>query len=110
MDAGEIPTGSKHLTLSAIVRPHLRWDFTLGIDGVRAAHLPDQVQLVGMSPWTGISIGLDARGPVSWTLRDRHGVYRYTGTLHSVTYRPGAIVVDEDTQRALDSEAELVAE
>ncbi|MFJ4652163.1 arylsulfatase [Nocardia sp. NPDC088792] len=110
VEAGEIPTGSKHLTVSAIVRPHLRWDFTLGIDGVRAAHLPDQVQLVGMSPWTGISIGLDARGPVSWDLRDRHGVYRYTGTLHSVTYRPGAIGVDEETQRALDSEAELVAE
>ncbi|MET9485513.1 arylsulfatase [Nocardia sp. NPDC006630] len=110
VDAGPIPEGSQHFTVSAIVRPHLRWDFTVGINGVRAAHLPDQVQLVGMAPWTGISIGLDARGPVDWNLRDRRGVFRYTGPLRAVTYSPGAIGVPEDTQRALDSEAELIAE
>ncbi|WP_067535021.1 arylsulfatase [Nocardia crassostreae] len=110
VDAGEIPPGARHLTLSATVRPRLRWDFALGIDGVRAADLPDQVQLVGMAPWTGISVGLDARGPVSWELRERRGVFHYTGPLRAVTYSPGAVGVPEEVQRALDSEAELVAE
>ncbi|MRH87851.1 sulfatase-like hydrolase/transferase [Nocardia sp. SYP-A9097] len=110
IDAGPIPEGSQHITVSAVVRPHLRWDFTIHIDGVRSAHLPDQIQLVGMAPWTGISIGLDARGPVDWDLRERRGVFRYTGNLRSVTYSPGAIGVPEDTRRALDSEAELIAE
>lgn len=110
VDAGEIPSGSRLFTVSATVAPHLRWDFGLGIDGVRAAALPNQVQLVGMSPWTGISVGLDARGPVSWDLRDRRGVFRYTGDLRSVTYRPGAVGVSEETRQALDSEAELIAQ
>ncbi|RMI35614.1 arylsulfatase [Nocardia stercoris] len=110
VDAGEIPADSKRLTVSAEVRPQLRWDFTLHIDGQVVADLPNRVQLVGMSPWTGISVGLDARGPVDWDLRARHGVYRYTGDLRAVTYRPGATRVPEDTQRALDTEAELVAE
>jgi hypothetical protein len=36
--------------------------------------------LVGMAPWTGISVGVDARGPVSAELRRRSGVFRYTGS------------------------------
>ncbi|MEU0541815.1 arylsulfatase [Nocardia sp. NPDC005978] len=110
VDAGPIPAGSRNLTVSATVQPHLRWDFSLGIDGVQAATLPDQVQLVGMAPWTGITVGLDARGPVSWELRERRGVFRYTGALRSITYLPGAVGVPEETQQALDSEAELIAE
>ncbi|MGV9411869.1 arylsulfatase [Nocardia sp. NPDC003693] len=110
VDAGPIPAGSRNLSVSATVRPHLRWDFSLGIDGVQAAVLTDQVQLVGMAPWTGITVGLDARGPVSWDLRERRGVFRYSGALRSVTYLPGSIGVPEETQRALDSEAELIAE
>lgn len=110
VDAGEIPDGATTLTVTATVRPHLRWDFAITIDAHAPTHLTDQVQLVGMSPWTGISVGLDARGPVSWQLHDRHGVYRYTGDLRAVEYRPGTIGVSEDDQRALDSEAELIAE
>ncbi|MFI6868811.1 arylsulfatase [Nocardia sp. NPDC050406] len=110
VDAGPVPLGATRLTASAAVREHLRWDFTIAVDGERVGELRDQVQLVGMAPWTGISVGLDARGPVSWELRERHGVYRYTGALRAVTYTPGPIGVPADTIRAVETEAELVAE
>ncbi|NKY86813.1 arylsulfatase [Nocardia veterana] len=105
-----LPVGVREITLNATVRPHLRWDFTLTLDGTPAATLPDQVQLVGMAPWTGISVGVDARGPVAWDLRQRRGLFRYTGALRAVTYSPGPLRVPEKVTRALESSAELVAE
>ncbi|MFI8411089.1 hypothetical protein ACIGB6_01140 [Paeniglutamicibacter gangotriensis] len=46
------------------------------------------LQLTGMSPFAGISIGLDRGGPVDWELSLRHGCFHYTGTLHRVRYTP----------------------
>ena len=47
------------------------------------------LQLTGVSPFAGISIGLDRGGPVDWELSLRHGCFHYTGTLHRVRYTPG---------------------
>ena len=105
-----ISAGAQWITVPALVRPRLRWDFTVSIDGEPVTQLPDQVQLAGMSPWTGISVGIDARGPVFWDLRQRRGTFRYTGGLRAVVYTPGAVRVPETTVRAIDTEAELVAE
>ena len=102
--------GAQQITVSALVRPRLRWDFTVSVDGDTVAQLPDQVQLAGMSPWTGISVGVDARGPVSWDLRTRRGPFRYTGDLRAVLYTPGPQRVPEQTAHALEAAAELVAE
>ncbi len=71
----------------------VRWNFTVSLTdstGVTTdvATLDDQFQLVGMAPWTGISVGVDARGPVVWDLRERRGTFRFTGRLRSVTYTP----------------------
>ncbi|AHH16263.1 putative arylsulfatase [Nocardia nova SH22a] len=105
-----IGDGVREITLTAAVRPRLRWDFTLTLDGAPAAELTDRVQLVGMAPWTGISVGVDARGPVAWDLRERRGPFRYTGALRAVTYTPGQPRVPEAVVRAVESEAELIAE
>ncbi|MBF6327092.1 arylsulfatase [Nocardia transvalensis] len=105
-----IPAGARWVTVTALVRPRLRWDFTISIDGDPVAQLLDRVQLVGMAPWTGISVGVDARGPVAWELRQRRGPFRYTGELRAVTYTPGPLRVPERAVRAVESEAELVAE
>ncbi|RDI68805.1 arylsulfatase [Nocardia pseudobrasiliensis] len=105
-----IAPGARRITVTAAVRPRLRWDFTLDIDGEPVAELFDQVQLVGMAPWTGISVGLDARGPVSWDLRERRGVFRYTGALRAITYTPGSTKVPETIVRTVEARAELVAE
>ncbi|GAB2657295.1 arylsulfatase [Nocardia goodfellowii] len=107
--AAELTPGLQRITVSAAVRPRLRWDFRIEA-GAQHAELRDQVQLVGMAPWTGISIGVDARGPVSWNLRKRRGPFRYTGDLRAVTYTPGPIQVPQATIEAVEREAEFVAE
>ncbi|MCX4092269.1 arylsulfatase [Nocardia sp. alder85J] len=105
-----IPAGTRQVVLSAAVRPKLRWDFTIAVDGLPVAELPHRVQLVGMSPWTGISVGVDARGPVAWELRERRGPFRFTGDLRAVVYTPGLRRVPDAAVRALETEAELVGE
>ncbi|MBF6211097.1 arylsulfatase [Nocardia puris] len=108
--SASLAPGTTRITVTATVRPHLRWDFTLALGDTPAAELRDRVQLVGMSPWTGISVGVDARGPVSWDLRERRGPFRYTGTLRSITYTPGPLRVPQRTIEEVEREAEFVAE
>ncbi|AZG47063.1 sulfatase-like hydrolase/transferase [Gordonia insulae] len=102
--------GTTDVTLRAVATPTVRWDFTVEatVDGQAAviAKLPDQFQLIGMAPWTGISVGLDARGPVDPELRERRGVFRFGPSLRSVTYRPGPIRVPASVRRAIDESAE----
>ncbi|MEV0343365.1 sulfatase-like hydrolase/transferase [Nocardia sp. NPDC050713] len=105
-----LPPGVRRITVTAAVRPRLRWDFRVEVAGGPSAELRDRVQLVGMSPWTGISVGVDARGPVSWDLRERRGPFRYTGDLRAVTYTPGPIQVPRQTIDAVEREAEFAAE
>lgn len=105
-----LAAGVQRITVRAIVRPRLRSDFVIEIDGVPGPELRDQVQLVGMSPWTGISVGVDARGPVSWELRERRGAFRFTGDLRAITYTPGPIQVRRQTIDAVEREAEFIAE
>ncbi|HEY5852987.1 MAG TPA: sulfatase-like hydrolase/transferase, partial [Aldersonia sp.] len=105
-----VPVDVRSIVLAARVRAPLRWDFGVVVDGRTVATLPDRVQLVGMAPWTGISVGVDARGPVSWDLRARRGPFRYTGDLVAVTYRPGSVGVAADSIREIEREAEFAAE
>ncbi|MFC6011215.1 arylsulfatase [Nocardia lasii] len=105
-----LPTGTREITVRATIQPHLRWDFTIEFDGTPLAELTDQVQLVGMAPWTGISVGIDARGPVAWDLRERRGPFRYTGGLRAITYTPGPVQVPQRTIDAVEREAEYAAE
>lgn len=108
--AAVLPVGTREITVRAVVRPHLRWDFVVEADGAAVAELTEQVQLVGMAPWTGISVGVDARGPVAWDLRERRGPFHYTGGLRSVAYTPGPVQVPQRTIDAVEREAEYVAE
>ncbi len=110
VDVGPVPAGARSIEVSAVVAPHLRWNFTISVDGTVVGELLDQVQLVGMAPWTGISVGVDARGPVSWDLRRRRGPFRYTGDLTSVTYTPGPVGVPAAAVREIEREAEYAAD
>ena len=58
----------------------------------------------------GISVGLDARGPVAWELRGRRGTFPYSGALHAVTYTPGAVGVPSNDIDRLQQEAEEEAD
>jgi hypothetical protein len=42
----------------------------------------------------GLDIGLDRRAPVDWALRDRHGVFRYGGTIRDVVIESGPFAPD----------------
>jgi arylsulfatase A-like enzyme len=42
----------------------------------------------------GLDIGLDRRAPVDWALRERHGVFRYGGTIDDIVIESGAFAPD----------------
>jgi arylsulfatase A-like enzyme len=42
----------------------------------------------------GLDIGLDRRAPVDWGLYERHGVFRYAGTIHDVVIESGPFAPD----------------
>jgi hypothetical protein len=42
----------------------------------------------------GLDIGLDRRAPVDWALRERHGIFRYGGTIHDVVVESGPFASD----------------
>ena len=113
-ESGRLPEGATALCLRASATPSVRWNLTVEAvcDGEASTivKLDDQVQLVGMAPWTGISVGLDARGPVDPELRQRRGVFRFGPALRAVTYRPGPTRVGVDVRRGLDEAAERSAD
>ncbi|WP_024794128.1 sulfatase-like hydrolase/transferase [Tomitella biformata] len=110
LDCGPLAVGARLVELSAAVAPHVRWDLDVFVDGEPTGGALRVPQLVGMAPWTGISVGVDARGPVSCDLRARRGVFRYTGGLRAVTYTPGpegvAALVIAETERAAEAWAD----
>ncbi|WOC13366.1 arylsulfatase [Gordonia sp. MP11Mi] len=112
--SGILPPGTRSVTLRAEATADVRWNFTVsaaGSDGeITVAELPRAVQLVGMAPWTGISVGLDARGPVDPELRRRRGVFRAPSNLVAVSYRPGEVKVPAAVRKAIDEQAEDLAD
>ena len=42
----------------------------------------------------GLDIGLDRRAPVDWALRERHGIFRYSGTIHDLIIESGPFAPD----------------
>ncbi|MVA75867.1 sulfatase-like hydrolase/transferase [Auraticoccus sp. F435] len=80
--------GPQRLLLRFEPLPGFRWRLRLAAGGAEA-ELGDVPQLLGMAPFTGISVGADRGGPVEWErhLSRRHDPF--TGVLHAVTYTPG---------------------
>jgi arylsulfatase len=48
--------------------------------------------MVAYGVFEGLDVGLDRRGPVLWSLYERHGAFPYTGEIQDVTIEPGARV------------------
>lgn len=86
--------GETEVLLRFVAEPGLRWRVSAwaGADPAGASRLFELepvLQLLGMAPFTGISVGLDRGGPVDW---DRHVLHRsdpFQGALRWVRYVPG---------------------
>ncbi|MEV8274183.1 arylsulfatase [Microbacterium sp. NPDC077184] len=87
------------------------WRISADVDGTSTTLLDRVPMLIGMAPFTGISVGYDGGGPVDWDLHERHGWFRYEGGLRSVRYEPGPkapynheiiVAVDDVSARLID--------
>ncbi|HKT57280.1 MAG TPA: arylsulfatase [Microbacterium sp.] len=90
----------------------LRWRVTASLDGRPAAVIDSVPMLLGMCPFTGISVGYDYGGPVDWELYERHRSFPFTGgELRGVTYVPGARSSHDETElRAMDDAIAAIAD
>ena len=86
-----LEAGEHRVQLTASWLPGLRWDFALSIDGDECARVDGVQMMVGLAPYTGIDVGIDRGGPVSWPMHVAHGAYRFTGALRHVTFTPGEV-------------------
>ncbi len=88
------PGGRPGVPLTISVRfeelPELRWRVGVALDGREAAALGPVPMLLGMAPFTGISVGYDYGSPVDWELAERQGAGRLAGArIESLAYLPG---------------------
>ncbi|MFV0407765.1 MAG: arylsulfatase [Propioniciclava sp.] len=83
--------GARELVLRVDELEGLRWRLRLEVDGERSAQIPAVPMLLGMAPFTGISVGYDYGGPVDWELHQRQGNgFRFAGgTIEQLRYVPG---------------------
>ncbi|WP_166346567.1 arylsulfatase [Phytoactinopolyspora limicola] len=113
--SGPLPAAASATPLVVTVRftalAAMRCAVEVDIGSDRLIQLDNIPQLLGMAPFTGISVGFDHGGPVDWDLHARRGVFRYRRGLRRVTYTPGPkadenpeiiVAVDELTQKVLD--------
>ncbi len=59
-----------------------------GAEAVPLTRLSPTMVVYGV--FEGLDVGLDRRGPVLWSLHERHGAFPYTGAIRDVTVTPGA--------------------
>lgn len=82
--------GPHRLLVRVDEQPGLRWSASVEVDGRDDVRIDDVPMLIGMSPFTGISVGYDFGGPVDWELHEEHRSYPFRGgSLQRVRYVPG---------------------
>lgn len=105
------PPGTVSLTARFETLPELRWRVTVLSGDDVLVRLDAVPMLVGMAPYTGISVGRDAGGPVDWSLHERRGAFAYAGPRFTARYVPGERIdgaaelvraVDEVSARLMD--------
>ena len=86
-----LAAGTREIVLRADELEGLRWRVSVHVDGVESAAVESVPMLLGMAPFTGISVGYDYGGPVDWELHERRGEFRFTGgEIEALRYVPGA--------------------
>ncbi|WP_026425970.1 arylsulfatase [Actinokineospora inagensis] len=83
-----LTAGPVEIRLASSALPDFQANLVLDT-GAGTTELGPVPQMIGMAPFTGISVGADRGGPVDWDLHTRAGTAPFTGTLHHVRYEPG---------------------
>lgn len=89
LSGGAVRAGARTLGFDVTNPGDGSWTVTVHVDGEDRATDTGFKALVAVAPYQGIDVGIDRRSPVSWSLRERHGTFAYTGVLHHVAYVPG---------------------
>lgn len=88
---GALQPGARELVLRVDELEGLRWRLRLEVDGALSAEIAAVPMLLGMAPFTGISVGYDYGGPVDWDLHERRRSFRFAGgSIERLRYVPGA--------------------
>jgi len=87
----ELPAGEHEVTLDYEALGRREGRGRLLLDGAdRTGWTPLSPTLVLYGVFEGLDVGLDRRGPVLWALYERHGAFRYAGSIRDVVVEPGA--------------------
>jgi arylsulfatase len=89
-----VEPGDHDLALRITCPGQDRWDLALAVDGEEVASGSGFRLLMAISPFEGIDVGMDRRSPVCWSVYERHGCFPFSGTIHRVSYAPGAPAPD----------------
>lgn len=86
-----LSAGEHRLVLYVDELAGLNWRLWLEVDGRLDAEIATVPMLLGMAPFTGISVGYDYGSPVDWQLYDEHRSFRTAdGVIERLRYVPGA--------------------
>lgn len=85
---GPMPQGPTEIQISSTPDAST-YSVAVALNGEHRADAGPYGALLGIAPFQGIDVGIDRRSPVSWDMHQRHGTFRWTGTLHHVRYEPG---------------------
>ncbi|MGH9045358.1 MAG: sulfatase-like hydrolase/transferase, partial [Acidimicrobiales bacterium] len=88
-DAVPLNAGLRDLELCFQVHSEFRWLLEASIAGTPVLTMGPVLQLLGMAPFTGISVGVDRGGPVDWELYEANGSFAYSGVIDWVEFVPG---------------------
>ncbi|WP_411719718.1 arylsulfatase [Mycetocola sp.] len=80
--------GAQVVRLRATCGAAFDWELELSVAALTRT-FGSVPQLLGLAPYTGISVGIDRGGPVDWDRAQRRGTDAYTGAELSVRITPG---------------------
>ena len=64
------------------------------VDDVERVSWTDLSPTLMFGPFEGFDVGLDRRAPVCWDVYERHGAFRYSGSIAGVWIEPGTRALD----------------
>ncbi|MGA3003040.1 MAG: arylsulfatase [Acetobacteraceae bacterium] len=94
IDGPVVPAGERVATLEYEALGKRRGRGRLVLDAGGASDWQELSPTLLYGFHEGLDIGLDRRGPVSWDLQRRRGVFRYDGTIHDVVVESGPFAPD----------------